>query len=319
MNRLKVAIASVIALVAGVGLSSCGATTTDNTLVTLHYKGGLTQGEAFDKCIAPGAKEIDDGGDKNYRYPVTQREWVNDTAEYSREGHGNADTESLTFTSKDGQPITAVVRTSLTLNTSCEKVEADGKTYEGGTLQAFHELIGKTRKAYFDEDGDYGSGWIWVLGNYIGRPVNSKLGVIGHTYTAEEIYNDPSIKNQIADELTEQVPDAVNDVMVTDLEFFQGITVSIDKLEVPETLQTLYRERADAKVEAETADINAEAKIQEAEANARIAEAEAKARQAVIEGYGSVEAYLKAQAIEAGMNPFQPSYGAVVGPVAKAE
>jgi hypothetical protein len=304
------AVAGAGALV--IGLGACGATTTDNTLVTLHYKGGLTQGESFDKCIAPGAKEIDDGGDKNYRYPVTQREWVNDTAEYERDGHGNADTESLTFTSKDGIPITAVVRTSFTLNTSCDKVEADGKTYEGGELQAFHELIGKTRKAYFDSEGSYGSGWVWVLGNYIGRPVNSKLGIIGHQYTAEEYYNDPSLRNQIAEEMNGQIADAVNAVMVTDLTFFEGITVSVDKLDVPADLKALYTERQNARVEAETAELNAQSKVTEAEANAKIAKAQADIIREEIRAYPNYEAYLKAKAIEAGMNPFQPS-GVLVG------
>lgn len=311
-KTIKRAVAVAAAVAVAMTLAGCGATTTDNTLVTLHYKGGLTQGESFDKCIAPGAKEIDDGGDKNYRYPVTQREWVNDTAEYNRAGHGNADTESLTFTSKDGIPITAVVRTSFTLNTSCARVEADGKRYPGGVLQAFHELIGKTRKAYFAEDGSYSSGWLWVLGNYVGRPVNSQLGVIGHQYTAEEYYNDPSLKNQIAEEMNEVIADAVNKVMVTDLEFFQGITVSVDKLDVPDDLKALYTERQNARVEAETAELNAKAKVAEAEANAKIAKAEAQIIREQIRAYPSYEAYLKAKAIESGMNPFQPGGGVLV-------
>lgn len=303
----KSIIGLIVAAVAAVTLTGCGATATDNSVLTLHYKGGLTQGEKFDKCVNPGAKEINDGGDKNYRYPVTQREWVNDTAEYQRDGHGNADTESLTFTSKDGIPITAVVRTSFTLNTSCDSVEADGKKFEGGTLQAFHELIGKTRKAYFDEDGNYGSGWVWVLGNYVGRPVNSQLGVLGHEYTAEEIYNDPSLKSKLAEALTEAVPPAIDGVMVTDLEFFKGVTVSVDKLDVPDSLKALYTERQDARVQAETAELNAQAKVTEAEANAKIAKAQADIVREEIRAYPNYEAYLKAKAIEAGMNPFQPS------------
>jgi FKBP-type peptidyl-prolyl cis-trans isomerase len=307
----KSIIGLIVAAVAAVTLTGCGATATDNSVLTLHYKGGLTQGEKFDKCVNPGAKEINDGGDKNYRYPVTQREWVADTAEYSKSGHGNADTESMTFTSSDGVPITAIVRTSLVLNTSCEEVETGGKTYPGGVIQAFHELIGKTRKAYFNSEGVYGDGWLWVLGNYIGRPINSNLQIIGHKYTAEELYNDPSLKTVIAAALTEDAPAAVNAQMVTDLDFFEGITVNVDKIDVPTGLSDLYQRRQEAKIQAETAEFTKAAKVAEAEAAAAVARAQAEVTKAEIAGYPSIDAYLKAKALEQGINPFPYTGGGI--------
>src|SRR3954463_3716485 len=162
MKRMIIAAGAALATV--ISLGACGITSDDRSdpsMATLRYEGGDFSGSAFKSCVEPGSKLA--SNDHFYSYPATQREDIWDTDNYEK-GSKSADHPDLELTDKNGVKVYAKVKVSFLLNTSCEPVKVGGKTYKGGTLQAFHELIGKTRGVPFDpkKSGNdaYTGGWL---------------------------------------------------------------------------------------------------------------------------------------------------------------
>lgn len=310
MTKKIAALAATVVAIA-LALSACAITgdgVTDPSFQTLRYQGGFAQGSKFKACVQPGSKMASD--DTYYPYPTTQREDVWDTQNFNR-GSKSADHKDLELTDKDGNIVYVKLKISFFLNTSCDKVTvktASGtKTYKGGVLQAFHEMIGKTRKSYFDADkGTYGSGWLWAMDNYISAPAVSFLTPEARTRTAEQMWKDPSVAKDLQARLAAQLPDLVNGVMETDLQFYKDFTVQIISMTPSQEYLDLYKQRQNAQIAAETANLNKQAQVTKAEADAAVARAQSKIKAAEIAGYPSITAYLQAQAIAQGMNPFQP-------------
>jgi hypothetical protein len=314
-RKIVVALAALGMLGAMSACSLTGDEVTDPSMQTLRYEGGDTGGSKFKECVEPGSKMV--SNDKFYSYPNTQREDVWDTNNYNGSGSDSADHEDLVLTDKNGVTVNAKVKVSFFLNTDCTPVEVDGKKYPGGTLQVFHEKIGKTRGAYFDakkEGNDaYSAGWLWAMDNYISNPVIDNLSVQAKTLTADDMWLKQSVKTEMEKNLADALPDLINEGMESDLEFYKVASVKIYSLTPSEDYLGLYKERQAAQVKAQTAEANKKARIAEAEANAAVARSEADIKRAEIAGYGSVEAYLRHEAIEAGMNPFQPTTNGLIG------
>lgn len=302
----KFILAVVIGVLAVGGLSACtGQGLTDPSMQTLRYTGGTGQGSKFKECVDPGSKMVSD--DTFYPYPTTQREDVWDTDNFEQ-GSKSADHDDLTLTDSDGNTVYVKMKVSFFLNTDCTPVEVNGRKFPGGTLQAFHELVGKTRHAYFNEDGSYGSGWLWAMDNYISSSVTDYMTKATRTEKAEDMWLKSSISNEFQAGLAQALPGLVNAGMETDLEFYKDFTIKIYSITPADDYLQLYKDRQAAQIKAQTANANKDAQIAEAKAAAAVAEQQAKVKQAEIDGYGSVDAYLKFLAIQEGINPFQPSY-----------
>jgi hypothetical protein len=297
----------VLAILATLGMSACsisGDTVTDPSLVTLRYQGGFNEGSKFKECLEPGTKIATD--DKLYPYPTTQRENVWNSDQYHKASE-SADHDDLMLFDKNGIPVYAKVKVAFQLNTSCEPKTIEGKRYEGGTLQAYHELIGRTRGAFFHNDGTYGgekSGWIWAMDNYITTPVEDSLRVQAKHETADDLWKDESVKQKLQDTLKKNIDQMINDGMETDEQFYTVTSVKIYSVTPDKAYVDLYTQRQTAKTAAETAEFNKRAKVAEAEANAAVARSEAKIKRAEISAFRSEESYLKEKAIESGMNPW---------------
>jgi hypothetical protein len=301
----------IVAVAFGLFLTACSADGyTDLSMKTLRYEKGSTQGGQFVECVNPGEKIVTN--DALYPYPTTQRENVWDSDQFGK-GSQSADHADLEVLDKNGVVVFFKVKVPFFLNTDCSPVTVNGKKYPGGTLQVFHEMIGKTRQAYFNEDGSYGNGWLWAMDNYISSSVVDYLKREARVYTAEQLYNDPAVREQLQTGLVAAMPDLVNATMETDLEFykFPKTSVKIYDVRPEDEYLAIFKERQAAEERAATAEINREAKVAEAKANAEIAEAQAKVKRAEIEGYGGFENWNKSKAVENGLNPYQPTY--VVG------
>jgi hypothetical protein len=309
LKKILLSLAIVFALV--FSMAGCtGDDVTDPSVTALRYEGGSTQGREFKECVPAGTKLATD--DTLYPYPNTQRQDMWDSTNKAAD-HPNLG-EETSLTDSAGVPITAQVNVQFFLNTSCEPLDKtdEHKAYKGGVLQAYHELVGKTRTAYFNDDGTYGDGWINAMNYYISPQVESFLADATRKYGAEALWqNKDGIRQKIADDLTAALPQLVNDNMETDLQFYENFKVQITSFTPDGEFLGLYKERQAAAVKAQTAQDNAAAQVAEAQANTEVAKAEALTKAATIAGYGSVEAYLQAQAIAAGMNPFQPN-GAIL-------
>ena len=296
MNRKRV-FGAVFALVGVFALSACSTQFTDPSMVALRYEGGLTEGGKFVECVEPGTKRI--SNDTYYPYPTTQREDVWDSENFER-GANSADQNDLEVIDKDGNVANLKIKVVFTLTTECK------------VLQEFHEKIGRTRKAWFNDDGSYGDGWLWAMNNYIGSAVSEKARSVATNYTVDQMWLDPKVRTQMANSMMETLQNAVNDGTEGDSQFYNIGSVRIFGAAPEEEFRKLYSERKSAQVKADTAEANRLARVAEAKANAQVAQEEAKIRKAEIDGFGDTNSYLKYLMVEKGMNPFQPNYGGVV-------
>ena len=314
IKRMTVALAG-IALV--FSMSSCGITAddaSDPAYQTLRYEGGDVGGSKFKECVPEGEKLA--SNDAFYSYPKTQRQDKWDTANFER-GANSADYPDLELTDKNGVPVAVKITVPFTLNTSCEPIEVNGKEYPGGAMQVFHEVFGKTRNGYFDPTAEgnstYGEGWLWLMDTYISTCVTQQLTPKVRAEDAEDLWLKDEVRLDIVagdsgSELREQIQSCVNNAMETDIQFYNIGNVTVDNITPDTQFQSLYRERQEAETRAETAEFNKDAQIAEAKAQAAVAREQAKVKQAEISGVGGPSAYAKLQAIEGGLNPFQPTY-----------
>jgi hypothetical protein len=308
-------LAVLIGLVFVIGLSSCGITDddlTDPSYVTLRYGGGFNEGSKFKEALQGGEKINSD--DNYYPYPTSQREDVWDS-EFYIEGNPDAsaaDHPDLQVVDKDGRQVFFKTKVQFFLNTDTSKVEVDGREYPGGTLQVFHEKIGKTRGAWFDPTAakgtlPYGSGWIWAMNNYISSSVTDYITKEAKKYGAEEMYKDVEIQNAIQNGLQENIQALVDDSMETDLSFYKDFNVKIYKITPEQEFLNLLKERDNARILADTADANKAARVKQAEADAAVAAAQAEIKKAEIQGYGGFDNYVCIYMADQGLNCKQPT------------
>jgi len=316
MKRILLAVMVIFALVAGV--SACSISdkdVADPSFRTLRYAGGFNEGSHFKECLSEGQKLASD--DTYYRYPTTQREDVFDSDNFVDKNNdgiseGSADHPDLVI-NVNGVDMSVKAKVQFFLNTSCEPVKVDGKEYKGGVIQYFHEHIGKTRHAYFNKDGSYESGWLWVMDNYLSTSVKELMTPALRAYTPEDAWLKNGVWEQVAAKVQENLQGAVDSAMESDLEFYKNLQVKVFGIQPEGDYVNLYKERTAASKRAETAEFNKRAKVAEAEANAAVAQSEAKVKRAEISGYGNDHTYICSVLADKGLNCEQPTY--IVGGV----
>ena len=312
---MKKFIAILAAIMLVFSMSSCSLTAddaADPAYRTLRYEGGDVGGSKFKECVKEGDKLA--SNDAFYSYPNTQRQDKWDSANF-QQGAKSADYGDMELAAQGGVSVNMKVTVPFFLNTSCETIDVDGKSYPGGAIQVFHELIGKTRNAYFDPttdgNGSYGSGWLWAMDTYLSNCVTSTLTPEIRKRDAETLWLNDSVRQDISDSIDEDIQTCVDDAMETDVQFYRVGNATVDRITPDEQFVGLYRERQEAETRADTAELNKKVQVREAEAKAAVARAEAKIKQAEIRGYGGFGNYRCIYLADAGLNCAQPQY--VVG------
>lgn len=313
----RIALLVALLMVGLVGLSACGLTSdgaTDPAFQTLRYEGGDFDGSKFKECMNEGEKLA--SNDRFYSYPKTQRQDKWDSANFNQ-GAKSADYGDMVLTDKSGIGINLKVTVPFLLNTSCEPVKVDDKSYPGGAIQAFHEIFGKTRNGYFDPTTDgntsYGEGWLWLMDTYISNCVVQTLTPEVHRFGAEELWLNDSIRSTLGTNAKQAIQDCVNNSMETDIQFYSIGNVTVDKITPDDTFVALFRDRQEAETKAQTAKANKDAQVAEAEAQAAVAAAQAKIKQAEIIGYGGFDNYVCIYMADQGLNCKQPTILAGAG------
>lgn len=311
IKRLVLALVSIF-LIAGMTSACTSDGASDPAYRTLRYEGGDFSGSKFKECVDDGEKLA--SNDRFYSYPRTQRQDKWDTANFET-GAKSADYPDMQLTAAKGIPVGLKVTIPFSLNTSCEPVKVDGKTYKGGVIQAYHEIFGKTRNGYFDptEDGNgsYGDGWLWLMDTYISNCVVQTLTPEVRKHQAEALWLDDQVRKDLTDQLKENVQTCVDNAMETDLQFYVIGNPTVDTITPDTQFVNLYRDRQEAETKAQTADLNKAAQIKEAQAKAAVAREEAKVKRAEIEGYGGFSNYKCIYLADHNLNCAQPQY--VVG------
>jgi regulator of protease activity HflC (stomatin/prohibitin superfamily) len=302
--KKRLAVAAVGVALVATTLTGCSKQYIDASMMGLRYAGGVGEGGKFKECLKTGKADYSD--DTLYLYPTTQRQDDFNSDRYKPSDPNAADNKDITVTTKDGVPVHIRGNQNFGLNTECD------------TIRAFHETIGKTRKAYFNDDGTYNKGWITTMNYYITPATVEQWRDVISTHNVSELWPSTALYTALVDEVNENMPAAVDKRTEGDEKYYNRLTFSLTSITPAEAYQTQYLERQTAQTAAETADLNKAAKIKQAEADkaVRVAQAEAEAaeKREQIKAYQlpgmteqqAVRAYNEAQLIAKGGNPYQP-------------
>lgn len=286
MKRYLLALAGL-----AVFLTGCSSASTGSDLKAVHYSGGAFSAKKYQDCLDPSTRTGFHPGDKYYAYPARQ-------ISYDATGGDAAERGRFISVSSDNAELYIPVTVTFNLVSDCD------------TLRAFHEAIGTRFSAWFDPDGrssDYGQEWVDLLNFVIGKPLDQTLDRIVQRYPWREVWNDPDVKTILENEVTSNIETLVNRQAGGD--FFENFNVLVLKPDpVDENLVAAIADEQAGVAKAHAAEEKAKADEIAAEAQEKLAVAQAKIKAAEISGYGDIEAYLKAQCIQAGCNPFQPTY-----------
>ena len=268
-------------------LTACGVSTPpDSTKVQVG--GGMFEDAKFKGCIPPSTKKNSPTNDDYYAYPANERD-------LDATGQDGSDFKAITVLSKDNAEMSIPITFRFNMVGDCE------------TLQDFHRAYGSRYAAYLNDDGTSSEGWMLMLRKLVYDPADATLDEIAKKYTWREMLNNAEAQNEIQASIVENIDEIVaSNAKGT---YFENFVVLMKKpVPTDESLRQAVASEQQAVATAQSAEAEARAKKAQAEAEIAVAKAEAKKKQAEIEGFGGYENYSKSQAIENGLNPYQPTY-----------
>lgn len=247
---------------------------------------------------------------RGFQYPSRQISW-DATGQRNQAGNLVAERDPYIVVSSSDAPAELRVPVVITfdLTSNCED------------LKQFHRDFG-TKYLPNDEDEiivDKNDGWVNLLNYVIGQPAETTLLSISQKYNWRQIWNDEKVRIEYQKALQDALP-AVSKARTNGKEYFTNFQVTVVKPDPvePDLKNAIVAEQAaiaearaaQAKgvADAEARKAKADADVIAAVAETDVARQKALQQRAEIEGFPDVRAYLEYKAIEAGRNPFQPTY-----------
>lgn len=235
-------------------LTGCSIANTNGAEAALHYEDGwLAEGKAYEFCVPPNTYETGGVHDRNLYYPAGQRD-------FTFSSNKGADMASLTSATKDAQEITVNGTVKFTLNADCtEFKDPTGKTWPGGRLQFFHELIGLKYGAYNEEGGQpTNAGWAEMLANYLGAAIDRAADNEALKYNLLDLYSNADIKAAWEKDVLGQLPRILNS-LTQGVDLFKINAVLLQKPGVAPKIADGLSEQQAAKLRASAVDIDKQA------------------------------------------------------------
>ena len=301
MKRIMLAVVGVLTALA---LTGCTVASNSDE-IKVHKGGGLVEAAVDKGCVQPAQRELQKPGDDYYPYPAGQR-W------YKFSNDPDADGGPFNVVSKDNQTLTVVGTLYFSLNQDCD------------ILQKFHDEIGNRNTAYFSEGMQKTpDGWRTVLNTYMRPALDATVDRVAKQYTWVQLYSDPTIKDELNQTVNERVRELINQQLEGDYEYFVNYSAQILQPIAPQELVDLAKTEevskknalnteAKAKADAVAAQAAAEAQVAQKTAELKVKQLEAQIEAAKIAPFGSAREYNNYLAIQKGLNPYQPQYGAGV-------
>lgn len=261
-------------------------------MVALRVGAGPFEPKKIKECIPANDRKLFwETNDSYYPFPTSEREW-------DATGQKGADSKRFTSVTKDNVVMRIPVTVRFTLKTDCR------------TLKRFYTQYVRRYGAEFETDGTYNDQWETLLRKLVADPADQTLDRIVQKYNWRVVWNDPKTKVAIEREFNQRLT-ARNSLMVQTAKatYFDGISVLVgtptpDRAELRNAVALEQQAVADAK----SKEAEASARAAQARAELAVAQAEAAKKRQEIDGYPDVESYLRARAIQNGLNPWQPTY-----------
>jgi hypothetical protein len=186
--------------------------------VSLQYGSGPFDSRKFVECETD--RDVSDVNDDHYYYPSGQRDFT------FGDGEG-VDSAALTSTTKDSQEIKVAGTVKFTLTTDCTPfTDSTGKSWPGGKLQMFHELIAYKYDAAPTDGGEQmKDGWSALLRNYVGAALDRATDNEALKYPWQSLYTDAPSKAQWEQDVLGQLPKVL-----------KGLTLDVDLITVNSVL-----------------------------------------------------------------------------------
>lgn len=287
MNSKIKRIAVAVAVVPLMALTACGVSTQES-VTKLQVGAGMIDDPKVKGCVKPGTKDNSPTNDDYYPYPTSERD-------LDATGQKGSDFDPITAVSKDNAEMAIPIIIRFNQVTDCD------------TLGDFFKSYGQRYGAYLDDEGKATDGYMTMLRKLMYDPTDALLDDVAKNYNWRDLYNSAAAQTELQATLSEQI----DDIVETNArgKFFENFTVLVKKPVPtnPDLTQAIAAEQA-AVATAQSAEAKARATKAQAEAETATAKAEAAKQQAIIQGYGGFDNYAKSQAIENGLNPYQPTY-----------
>lgn len=292
MKKRKNSILIAFAVMGALLMGACGYST-ESDMVAVRVGAGPWESKKVKGCVdASSRKWFWQTNDSYVKFPTNERYWEASTAK-------DADQGRYTSVTKDSVVMKIPVTVRFTLRTDCE------------TLTDFYNNFAKRNDAYFENSKEYSDGWVQLLRQLIAQPTDTSLDRIIQGYTWRQVWQDPAVKTEIEAKLLASIS-AENSLLVkvaNGKSYFTDFSVIVGSSDPANSaLKNAVAEEQTRVSQAQSEEAQARADAAKAEAQLAVSRAEAAKKRAEINGYPSVEAYLKALCIQQGCNPYQPQY-----------
>jgi hypothetical protein len=281
----------LLLIAASLLLSGCGYNIPPD-MVALRVGAGPFEPKKIKECIPANDRKLFwETNDSYYPFPTSEREW-------DATGKKGADARPYTSVTKDSVVMRIPVTVRFTLKTDC------------ATLKEFYAKYARRYGAEFETDGTYNEQWETLLRKLVADPTDQTVDRIVQRYNWRSVWNDPKTKVAIERELDERLTSKTSLMVQTaKASYFEGISVLVgtptpERAELRNAVALEQQAVADAK----SKEAEADARAAQARAELAVTEAQAAKKREAIAGYPDVEAYLKALAINRGLNPYQPNF-----------
>lgn len=255
------------------------------------------------ECIGPSQTKNEAFNDV-FKFPARQIAWNASNDPNSKPNRGPY---VVVASAKAPAEMDVPVSVTFDLTQDCDK------------LKKFYAEFAAGYGGVLNDDGTESDGWKSLVNHVIGQPLQDTLNGVAQKYTWQEIWNNEDVRAEFRQEIDKQLP-AASKARTNGAEYFSNFQVTVlkptpvnkdlkDAIEAQQAaVQRAQAEQAKGVAEANADKAKADAEVAAAEAQTRAATQKALAQQAEINGYGSVDAYLRALCIKQNCNPFQPTY-----------
>lgn len=291
MKKTKLLIAAAFAVLLSTMMTACGYSVPSD-MVAIRVGAGPTEAKKIKGCVNSNERDwFWQTNDSYYYFPTNEREW-------DATGQKGSDTGRMKSITLDNVEMLIPVTVRFTLKTECDD------------LKDFYTRYARRYGVKFSNDGSYNEEWITLLRKLVGDPTDQSLDRIVQGYNWRDVWKNPETKTEIEKKLNDALQSKTSLLVQTAKgEFFEGISVLVGTPEpLNDALRTAVAEEQTRVSQAQSEEAQARADAAKAEAQLAVSRAEAAKQRAAIAGYPSVEAYLKAQCIAQGCNPYQPTY-----------
>ena len=287
MKKIVKIVAIIATVLSLMTMTGCGVST-QQSVTKVQVGAGPFDDPVVKDCIKPGTRDNSPTNDDYYSYPVSDRD-------LDATGQSGSDFKSITAVSKDNAEMAIPLIIRFNMVTDCD------------TLGEFFKKYGQRYGAYLNDDGTTTDGWMLMLRKLMYDPTDALLDDVAKNYNWRDLYNNAKAQQELQTQLSNQIQSIVD----TNARghYFEHFTVLVKKpTPTNGNLATAIADEQAAVASAATAEAKAKAQKAQAEAETALARAEAAKKRAEIAGYGGFENYNKAQAVNNGLNPYQPTY-----------